>query len=177
MQFNVHQNMNEQQLYTAADVIAETWYWFRIPDFQLCFKNGIAGKYGRVQYSIDITTFQAWLNAYSIERANEAERAAIKAHKEAKTSAPVQSEEAAKIMRELAAKFDVQKEKPKEVTREMTDEQKLMNRIMRQFDRRPRVNQHFVEYKNQLLAFTEFAKIRLASVKRMSEGRSTLPTQ
>lgn len=77
--FNTGQNMNQDQIVQLTEIVLEDYYYMKINDLKLCFKNAMKGKYGQV-FRIDGAVILSWLEKYQEERFNEADNASYKQH-------------------------------------------------------------------------------------------------
>lgn len=48
-------------------ILDDFWY-FKISDLKLAFKNGVKGRYGKLYQHLDIPTIFNWLDTYKLER-------------------------------------------------------------------------------------------------------------
>lgn len=69
---NVPELSESQVAYITKILINEYWY-LKIEDFILCFKNAKTAKYGTIYNRVDIHTICTWLNTYSADRTREIE--------------------------------------------------------------------------------------------------------
>lgn len=60
--------MTEAQVFTTAHMITEDFKFFSLEDLALAFKNGKAGKYGKIYSSIDGQILLGWLRLYDVDR-------------------------------------------------------------------------------------------------------------
>lgn len=77
--FNTGQNMNQDQIAQLTEIILEDYYYLKIDDLKLCFKNAMKGRYGQV-FRIDGPVILSWLEKYQEERFNEADNVSYKQH-------------------------------------------------------------------------------------------------
>jgi hypothetical protein len=71
--FNVGGNMTDIQIQQTAIMIIDSYHWFNIYDFTLCFKNAKVGKYGKLYDRLDGAVILQWLEAYNQERLGAAQ--------------------------------------------------------------------------------------------------------
>lgn len=79
MFFNTGQNMNQDQVVELADIILEEYYYLKLDDFKLCFKNAKKGRYGKI-FRIDGAVMLEWLEAYLKDRLNDADEVSYTEH-------------------------------------------------------------------------------------------------
>lgn len=77
--FNTGQNMNQDQIVQLAEMVIEDYYFLKIDDLKLCFKNAMKGRYGQI-FRIDGSIVLSWLEKYQEERFNEADNVSYKQH-------------------------------------------------------------------------------------------------
>lgn len=77
--FNTGQNMNQDQIAQLTELILEDYYYMKIDDLKLCFKNAMKGRYGQV-YRIDGAVVLNWIEKYSAERFAEADNMSYREH-------------------------------------------------------------------------------------------------
>lgn len=77
--FNTGQNMNQDQIAQLTDMILQDYYYLKIDDLKLCFKNAMKGRYGQV-YRIDGPVILSWLEKYKQERLIEADNMSYQNH-------------------------------------------------------------------------------------------------
>ena len=78
---NVVRNITEAQIYFTADLIVEKYFQLSIEDLELCFKNALMGKYGKVYDRLDTPIICEWLTVYKEERMEFAEKKQLSTHK------------------------------------------------------------------------------------------------
>lgn len=96
LQFNTGANMNQDQVIETTNDIMELYYWLKIDDLRLCFKNAMRGRYGDI-YRIDGSVVLGWLEKYSIERIKAADEASYNQHQSTKSENRIKNENIAKI--------------------------------------------------------------------------------
>lgn len=77
--FNTGQNMNQDQIVNLTEIILEDYYYMKLDDLKLCFKNAMKGKYGQT-YRMDASVILGWLEKYTEERLNEADNVSYENH-------------------------------------------------------------------------------------------------
>ena len=68
------------QIKMTAEFIYEEYYFLNISDLNLCFKNGMKGKYGELYNRIDGQIILKWLREYEDERVEFAENRSYQKH-------------------------------------------------------------------------------------------------
>jgi hypothetical protein len=115
---NVGKYMTPNQMKFAAELIAEKFWYLKLEDFVVCFKNGIVGQYGKDYDRVDVTTLCSWINAYEVERNETSHRLQVEQGKDnAKNimdiiGSDVMTAAIRKVVDEQAAKLVI-KESPK----------------------------------------------------------------
>lgn len=79
LMFNTGQNMNQDQIVNLTEIILEDYYYMKLDDLKLCFKNAMKGKYGQT-YRMDASVILGWLEKYTEERLNEADNVSYENH-------------------------------------------------------------------------------------------------
>lgn len=77
--FNTGQNMNQDQIAQLTELILDDYYYLKIDDLKLCFKNAMKGRYGQV-FRMDGSVILSWLEKYTEERFTEADNMSYKEH-------------------------------------------------------------------------------------------------
>ena len=96
LQFNTVANMNQDQVIETTKDIIEIYYWLKIDDLRLCFKNAMRGRYGDI-YRIDGSVVLGWLEKYSIERIRAADESSYNQHQSTKSEQRINTEKVGKI--------------------------------------------------------------------------------
>ena len=84
LQFNTGQNMNIDQVGELATDIMEIYYWLKIDDLKMCFKNAMRGRYGET-YRIDGSIIMTWIDKYCNDRLNAADETSYREHQSSKS--------------------------------------------------------------------------------------------
>jgi hypothetical protein len=79
LMFNTGQNMNQDQIVNLTEIILEDYYYMKLDDLKLCFKNAMKGRYGQT-YRMDASVILGWLEKYTEERLNEADNVSYENH-------------------------------------------------------------------------------------------------
>ena len=79
--FNTAQPMNDAQVAMTVELALETYPYMQPDDVELCFRNAMKGRYGKVYNRIDGQIVMEWLREYDKERAHAAESIAVNEHK------------------------------------------------------------------------------------------------
>lgn len=74
--------MNPAQIQETAEIILERFYFLRMDEIKLCFKNAKAGDYGELYNRLDGAVVMGWLNKYDDQRT----AVVVKANKEMQVS-------------------------------------------------------------------------------------------
>lgn len=61
---NVHKNLDDEQIYEIACLLIEKYWMLRPEEVFYVFKQAKLGKYGKVDYSLDIVKICTWVDAY-----------------------------------------------------------------------------------------------------------------
>lgn len=138
---NVGKSFSEQQVAQTADLILQDFKHLKIEDIKLCFNNAKKGYYGKVYDRIDGQIVFEWLNKYSNERADVAEQVSIKSHAQLKKGEfepgeinPEGQKKVVEVLKSVIENVNVEnKKEPKK--REMSENQKYFNDILREFDK------------------------------------------
>lgn len=67
--YNVKMSFTDAQVNQTADLIMDTFFWFKMDDFKLCFNRAKTGYYGAAYNRLDGSVIFEWLNRYAEERA------------------------------------------------------------------------------------------------------------
>jgi len=129
--------MTGQQIAMCAESIVEEMWRFKLDDIDLCFRNGVMGKYGQIYDRMDQMVIFGWLKEYEKER-----DAAIAKKRDSDQIANnnvyeiFQHPQMKQILHDVTDKLDV-KAKPTEhlKIRELTREEKMIQDWMKDFDR------------------------------------------
>lgn len=78
--FSLREAMDEMQIATTADLILEDYFFLKLDDLKLCFRNAMKGYYGRIYNRMDGQTILLWLRQYTEERHAAAEAEALSEH-------------------------------------------------------------------------------------------------
>ena len=121
----------------CAESIVEEMWRFKLDDIDLCFRNGVMGKYGQIYDRMDQMVIFGWLKEYEKER-----DAAIAKKRDSDQIANnnvyeiFQHPQMKQILHDVTDKLDV-KAKPTEhlKIRELTREEKMIQDWMKDFDR------------------------------------------
>lgn len=62
--FNIGKNMNELQVFETTMLLIEKYWYLKIEEFILVFKNAKLGTYGKLYDSLDVHTISSWFTAY-----------------------------------------------------------------------------------------------------------------
>lgn len=92
LSFNVGANMNQDQVAETVDDIIQDYYYLKLDDLKLCFKNGKRERYGKI-YRLDESVILSWLDKYVEDRFNSAEQSSGTAHASTTTETRVESVE------------------------------------------------------------------------------------
>lgn len=92
LSFNVGANMNQDQVAETVDDIIQDFYFLKLDDLKLCFKNGKRERYGKI-YRIDESVILSWLDKYVEERFSCAEKVSYTGHTSTKTETRIESVE------------------------------------------------------------------------------------
>lgn len=65
--------MTDAQIQQTAIMIIDSYHWFNIYDFTLCFNNGKSFKYGKLYDRLDGAVLLEWLGKYNEERLGAAQ--------------------------------------------------------------------------------------------------------
>lgn len=114
---NITNNLNSFQVYEATQLICKEFWYLRLEELILIFKNGKLGKYGRIYNKLDITIISDWINQYEtseervcyFERKNTEHKANLKNQEE-------MSEESMEKFAEIYRDLFPEEEEPKEKT-------------------------------------------------------------
>ena len=158
--FNLPQPMKPSQIKQTAELIMERYYFYKLEEFQLCFKNAMGGDYGTIYNRLDGAVIFEWLKKFDTERdrAVEIKRNAEQARNnmyEIFASPAMQQ-----VLNSVVNKMESKKETPApEPKRELTpferEVQKEWNSLSEnQFDWRLR------HYAGEWMDFTTFRKLR-----------------
>lgn len=74
---NLNLTIKESQYPFIVRELVDTFPNESIEDFQLCFKNGVTGKYGKI-YNVDLSVLATWMGEYLDEKYSYIEREGIK---------------------------------------------------------------------------------------------------
>ena len=77
--FNTGQNMNQDQIAQLTELILDDYFYLKIDDLKLCFKNAMKGRYGQI-FRIDGSVILSWLEKYTDERFVEADNVSYQQH-------------------------------------------------------------------------------------------------
>lgn len=72
--FNVGKNMNDTQVQMTAQLIIRDFYFLTVADLRLCFLNAYSNKYGKLFDRLDGAVILEWLNKYTEDRLQEAQK-------------------------------------------------------------------------------------------------------
>lgn len=61
---NVHKNLDDEQIYEIACLLIEKYWMLRPEELFYVFKQAKLGKYGKVDYSLDIVKVCTWVDSY-----------------------------------------------------------------------------------------------------------------
>ena len=61
---NVHKNLDGEQVYEIACMLIEKYWMLRPEEIFYVFKQAKLGKYGKVDYSLDIVKVFSWVDSY-----------------------------------------------------------------------------------------------------------------
>lgn len=144
--FNITNVMNESQTIETINLICERFKHYKLADFKLCFKRAKMGLYGsgKLYNRIDGMILFEWLNAYDLERLDEAERISINKHESIKKGLHDQSEpnpegqkKVTEIMKDAIKGIDEKQieKKPREKTQAETQIQKILTEFDELWDK------------------------------------------
>lgn len=133
---NIGRNMTAPQIAMCAEAIVEEMWRFKLDDIDLCFRNGMTGKYGQIYDRMDQMVIFGWLKEYEKERdmaiakKRDSEQAGY-----SNVYDVFQHPQMKQILQDVTSKLDV-KAKPVEhlKIRELSREEKLMQQWMSEFD-------------------------------------------
>lgn len=74
---NIGKNMNPNQIYDTAELIAEDFHYLTVADINLVFKRAKLGRYGQIFDRLDGQVILGWFRSYDHERTAEAEQESI----------------------------------------------------------------------------------------------------
>jgi hypothetical protein len=74
---NIGKNMNPNQIYDTAELIAEEFHYLTVADINLIFKRAKLGRYGQIFDRLDGQVILGWFRSYDHERTAEAEQESI----------------------------------------------------------------------------------------------------
>lgn len=100
--FNVGGNMTDAQIQQTAIMIIDSYHWFNVYDFTLCFKNGKAFKYGKLYDRLDGAVLLEWLAKYNEERLGAAQLHNQRKSREQKQKAKEIAPNVAAVLRKFA---------------------------------------------------------------------------
>lgn len=63
---NVGKQINEHAIIKLAEMIIENYWYLKIDEIDLVFKNGITGKYGKIYDRVDASVIFDWLHQYDV---------------------------------------------------------------------------------------------------------------
>lgn len=136
---NAGKTMNQDQIAQTAAMIITDYNWLKVEDMKVCFTNGKRGHYGQLYDRLDGQIIFQWLNQYSTDRANESLRLNDLKRKELENPKITPEEinpEGQKKVIEILSQYSKKKDIRVEVKpREKTEQEKLIQRFMRQFDK------------------------------------------
>ncbi len=66
--------MTTEMVNIAAEIIIEKYYYLKLDELSVAFKNGLSGNYGTIYNRLDVTVLCDWLNKYDQERMKVSER-------------------------------------------------------------------------------------------------------
>lgn len=67
---NVGKRLSDSAMATTAEMIVEEYYYLKLEEIQLVFKNGAIGKYGKIYDRIDASVIFDWLLQYDTSEAS-----------------------------------------------------------------------------------------------------------
>jgi hypothetical protein len=111
--FNVSVKMNPAQVAITSEMVIEKYYYLRVAEIKLCFRNAMFGEYGEIYNRIDGSVIFSWLQKY------DASRTSIVAQANQKMSANLTEALAQTITPELIKEITdklIHQEKPMDMT-------------------------------------------------------------
>lgn len=160
--FNLPNPMKASQIEQTTELIMERYYYLKLEEFQLCFKNAMAGDYGPLFNRLDGSVIFEWLKKFDVERDRAVE---IKRNEESARSNMYeifQSPAMQKVLSDVVDKMEAKKEAPApEPKRNLSPFEKRIQQewnglTENQFDWRLRF------YEGQYIDFTTYRKLRFA---------------
>ena len=143
--FNITKPMTDLQTIETINLICQRFSYFRMDDFKLCFDRMKMGFYGKTYNRIDGQILFEALNAYDVERMEEAEILNMNKHEQLKKGindgTPVNIEgqkEVIEILKYAIKHTDIEAVKPttnKELKRGESHIDALSQKWFRQFDK------------------------------------------
>lgn len=61
---NVGKNMTDLQVYTASCTLVERFWYLKLEEFALIFRNGCTGFYGKLFDRVDVEIISSWIEKY-----------------------------------------------------------------------------------------------------------------
>jgi hypothetical protein len=74
--------MTVPQVAMTAEIVVQEFYWLKIADLKLVFRNAMSGKYGELYNRLDGQLICGWIRKYQDERLQEAERRSQQEHRD-----------------------------------------------------------------------------------------------
>jgi hypothetical protein len=158
--FNVGKNMTTEQMFITAELINESYGFLRLSEIKFCFNNIKKGKYGKLYDRLDGSLILECLESYLSERESYYVNKNI--NDKSNYNRLEISEQALKIIVDVIPVVE-----PKQVQREKTSEELLINGLMIEFDKLYNANeithggQRFVNYNASTLTIEEYCTLRL----------------
>lgn len=66
--FNVSVKMSPTQVAITSEMVVEKYYYLRVAEIKLCFRNAMFGEYGEIYNRIDGSVIFSWLQKYDASR-------------------------------------------------------------------------------------------------------------
>lgn len=110
--FNLPNPMKASQIEQTTELIMERYYYLKLEEFQLCFKNAMAGDYGPLFNRLDGSVIFEWLKKFDAERDRAVE---IKRNEETARSNMYeifQSPAMQKVLTDVVNKMEANKQAP-----------------------------------------------------------------
>lgn len=136
--YNVVRPMSDVQIAGTIDIVLTEYWYLRPEDFKLCFNRAKTGKYGKVLDRMDGSIILSWIEAYVQERDCEIESYRLKEAKEKKILEDEERAKYSEIAKEAIKMFDFKTKETEKVDltiREKTEAEKLVDEIIREFDK------------------------------------------
>ena len=158
--FNLAQPMKPSQIKQTAELIMERYYYLKLEEFQLCFKNAMAGDYGTIYNRLDGSVIFEWLKKFDAERDRAVEIKRNEEHARNNMYEIFASPAMQKVLESVVNKMESQKQTPApEPKRELPpferEVQAEWNRLLE--------NDHdwrLRHYAGEWMDFTTFRKLR-----------------